>query len=205
MSIQAVIFDLGGVLVRTEDRQPRFQLAEELNLSYTELEKRVFANESSRQATVGKLTVQEHWKTVQQELGISDAGFSNFVERFFGGDRLDMELVEYVRKLRSQYQTALLSNAWENLRGVLEDEWRIADAFDQIFISAEMGVAKPDPQIYHRVMRRLELSPPQAVFIDDFIENVEAARQAGMHAIHFRTQPQALDELAGLLNHTQTG
>ena len=202
MGIRAVIFDLGGVLVRTEDHQPRSRLAEELNLSYAELDKRVFANESSRQATVGRVTEQEHWKTVQQEVGMTDEQFSNFVERFFAGDRLDHELVDTIRKLRPRYRTALLSNAWDNLRAMLEGEWRIADAFDEVFISAEMGIAKPDSEIYLRVLERLELQPPQAVFVDDFIENVEAARQAGLHAIHFRTQSQALAELFELLNHT---
>jgi FMN phosphatase YigB (HAD superfamily) len=55
--------------------------------------------------------------------------------------------------------TTLLSNAWDNLRGVLEQDWRILDAFDQVIISAEVGLAKPDAPIYQLAVERLGVEP----------------------------------------------
>ena len=64
-----------------------------------------------------------------------------------------------------------------------------------------MGVAKPDPKIYKIVLEKLALNPDETVFIDDFIENIEAARKLGMHGIHFQSKEQAIEELQALLNN----
>jgi putative hydrolase of the HAD superfamily len=83
---------------------------------------------------------------------------------------------------------------------LLVEYWKIADAFDQIFISAEMGLAKPDPRIYQAAAAELEKEPSEILFVDDFIENVQAARKVGWNAIHFRSREGALAELAEYLD-----
>jgi epoxide hydrolase-like predicted phosphatase len=94
----------------------------------------------------------------------------------------------------------VLSNNWSGLRRAIEEEWQIAGAFDELFISAEIGLVKPDPRLYRLALDRLGVAPGEAVFIDDFPENVQAARQAGLHAIHFTSPDQARQELQDLLN-----
>jgi epoxide hydrolase-like predicted phosphatase len=200
MSIRAVIFDLGGVLVRTEDRAPREQLAKSLGMTYEEISHVIFDTESARLATVGKITTQAHWEKVRDTLKLSPEEFSRVRIAFWGGDSLDENLVEYIRSLRTQVRTALLSNAWDNLRGIIESRWKISDAFDEIIISSEVGVAKPDPRIYQMTLNRLEVAPQEAVFVDDFIENVEAARSAGLYSVHFVKPEQACSELSKLLD-----
>ena len=200
MSIRAVIFDLGGVLLRTENRTPRENLATSLGLSYDELSQVIFNSESARLATVGKVTTKAHWERVQETLNLSPDEFSRVPTEFWGGDTLDEELVEYVRSLGDNYRTALLSNAWDDLRDMVESRWKIADVFDEIIISAEVGVAKPDPRIYQLTTQRLDVAPQESVFVDDFIENVEAARAEGLYAIHFQNVDQALAALSILLD-----
>jgi putative hydrolase of the HAD superfamily len=95
----------------------------------------------------------------------------------------------------------LLSNAWDNLRTNIESVLKIADAFDEMIISAEVGVAKPDPRIFHYAIERLGVPMGEAVFVDDFTENVEAARSEGLFAIHFQEPDQARRELVRLLDH----
>jgi HAD superfamily hydrolase (TIGR01509 family) len=68
-----------------------------------------------------------------------------------------------------------------------------------VIISAEVGLAKPDPRIYQLALERLGVDPPEAVFVDDFLRNVEAARAAGLHAVHFKGPEQARAELEQLL------
>jgi epoxide hydrolase-like predicted phosphatase len=200
MSIRAVIFDLGGVLVRTEDPAPRARLAARLGMSPAELSQIIFDNETARQATVGAITTQEHWEAVRWKLHLSPEEFPVVPVEFWGGDTLDRDLVDYIRALRPRYKTALLSNAWDDLRQVLEEYWKIADAFDEIFISAEAGLAKPDPRLYRLALARLQVDPPEAVFVDDFPENVAGALAVGMQAIQFRSPEQALAELAQVLD-----
>ena len=200
MHIRAVLFDFGGVIVRTNDRTPRERLAARLGIAYDQLSSLVFDSESALQATLGKITTQEHWEALRNELGLSQDDHANLPLDFWGGDVLDQELVDYIRALRPDYKTSLISNAWDDLRQVLEYTWKIADVFDEIIISAEVGVAKPDPRIYQIALERLAVAPQQAVFVDDFPANIAGARAVGMHALHFKNSLQARKELDRLLN-----
>jgi putative hydrolase of the HAD superfamily len=201
LMITTVIFDLGGVLLRTEDRQPRTRLASKFNLSYEELESLVYDGDSSRQAMRGQIQAQEHKAEVMNNLNLPPDDFQEFGDQFWEGDRMDRKLVDFLRDLKGSYTTALLSNAWDDLRPLLVDYWKISDAFDHIFISAEMGLAKPDPEIYQQVISELGAHPSEVVFVDDFIENVRAAREAGWNAVHFRSREGALIELAEYLDN----
>lgn len=200
MPIRAVIFDLGGVLLRTEDRAPREQLARSLGMTYDELSQLIFNSESARSATLGKITKQAHWVKVRDMLKLSRDEFTRVSPAFWGGDKMDENLIAYLRSLRSKYRTALLSNAWDDLRENIESRWKIADAFDEIIISSEIGIAKPDPLIYRIALERLGVDPEEVVFVDDFIENVEAARSVGMIGIHFTSPEQARLELNNLID-----
>jgi len=68
---------------------------------------------------------------------------------------------------------------------MLTERWKIADAFDVLVISAEVGIAKPDALIFSLALERLGVSAEEAVFVDDFVENIEAARAYGLHTVHF--------------------
>lgn len=199
MSIKAVIFDMGGVIVRTEDPEPRRILAAELGMTPEELSHLVFSSETAKLATLGRLTTEEHWEAIRQALKMGPDQYRHVPSFFWGGDTMDSVLVDYLRSLRPHYKTGLLSNAWDDLRDVIIRKWKIDDAFDEIVISAEVGVAKPDPSIYHIAAEKLGVLPGEVVFVDDFIENVQGALQVGMQAIHFRDTYQTLEEIETLL------
>ncbi len=197
--IQAVIFDLGGVLLRTENPEPREQLARRLGMSRPELEAVVFDGPSGRAAQKGEIPVARHWDNVGQILSLSADEMGPFQDAFWGGDRMDTGLVDWLRALRGPYRTALLSNAFSDLRRYLTSVWRIDDAFDHMIISAEVGRVKPDPEIYRLALEALNVAPQEAVFVDDFPENVAGARQVGLAAIHFQEAGQARTALERLL------
>lgn len=198
--IKTVIFDLGGVLVRTEDPAPRKLLADRYGISSNQLSDLVYRSESGMKAMVGEITTAQHWEFIDRELGLPHGSIDQFENEFWGGDHLDRVLIDFISGLRSEYQTALLSNAWDNLRHLLEDLWRVDHVFDRIFVSAEIGAAKPDPAIYQFVFQELEKKPEEIVFVDDFEVNVTSARELGMQAILFRSREQALQELMDVLN-----
>lgn len=199
MTIKLIIFDFGGVILRTYDKTPRTKLAEKYGLTYEQIETLVFANHSGKKAALGLISTEEHWLEVSKELSFSPEAIPQFQLDFFGGDRIDMQLVDMIRSLKSHYKTALLSNAWDNLRGFIVNDLAINDIFDQMFISAELGLAKPDSKIYHHVLDEMSFSPEQSVFIDDFSENILAAQLLGMHAIQFHTREQVEEDLFKLL------
>ena len=194
--IEAVIWDLGGVIVRTEDLAPRDALAKKLGLSRGEIESLVFEADDRFSAQLGEIDGDVHMQAVSHKLGLS---LGELRQQFFGGDRVDQELVSFIRALRPKRKTALLSNALSNLRSFLTREWKISDAFDLIVVSAEEGMLKPDPAIYQLALNRLGLFPQAAVFIDDVAANVEAAIQIGMQGIVFKSRQQTLADLNSLL------
>jgi putative hydrolase of the HAD superfamily len=91
-----------------------------------------------------------------------------------------------VRELRASHKLAILSNADISLRERLEGDIGIHHLFDDIVCSAEVGMAKPEAAIYELAAEWLGLEVYQCVFVDDLDANVEAARQVGMQAVHFR-------------------
>jgi FMN phosphatase YigB (HAD superfamily) len=129
MTIHAVIWDLGGVIVRTENPTPRAELAARLGLSRAELEGIVFAGEWSDRATLGEISSAELWRNVCRQLKRPLEECASVQLAFWGGDQLDRGLVDYIRTLHRSYRTALLSNAFLDLRHALR-QWGIVDAFD---------------------------------------------------------------------------
>ncbi len=197
--VQAVIWDIGGVLVRTEDRRPRTHLAERFGMSYDEMEMLVFGGDTGRRGQLGMITWEQIWEHVAQELKISPHEIPAIRDEFFGGDRLDSELIDYIRSLHTQFRTGIITNGYGWVRTVIREEWQMADAFDTIVISAEEGVMKPAALIFETALQRLGVLPEEALFVDDAMPNVEGARAVGMRAVHFRSPAQTLHQLNILL------
>jgi len=195
--IRAVLFDLGGVILRTEHEAPRQHLAGRLGVEYEDLVLAVFESETSRQASLGVIREEEHWQAVAKRLKHPREA-ELIRDEFFAGDAIDHALVEFLRSVKSKFKTGLISNAWSGLRQYIIDH-KFEDAFDHMIISAEVGVVKPDAKIYLMALEQLGVSPNEAVFVDDFIENVKGAQAVGMSAIHFKDPESALTELKGLL------
>ncbi len=196
---QAVFWDLGGVIIRTEDRTRRAAWEARLGLPPRELDQIVFAGELGRKAAVGEAGTEDVWNWVGQRLGLDPQQREELRRDFWSGEDLDLELVEFIRRLRPTYRTGLISNAWLEIRGQIENEWRIGDAFDGLIISAEVGLAKPDPRIYQLALEQLGVAANDSVFVDDFPENLEAAAALGMHTVHFKDRNQAQQAVEALL------
>jgi epoxide hydrolase-like predicted phosphatase len=201
-AIEAVIWDLGGVILRTEDRRLRAAWESRLNLPEGELDKLVFAGEMGRKAALGQAQAEDVWRWVGSQLELRPEELERLQHEFWQGDQLDGALAQFIRELRRENRTALLSNAWPGMRQMIENEWGIADCFDDLFISAELGLAKPDPRIYRLALDRLDVPPERAVFVDDFSENVRAAAALGLRAIQFLSSKQAIQAVNLQLGRT---
>lgn len=202
-AIKAVIFDMGGVILRSEDQSPRDILAESLGITHQELIRQVFDTETARLATVGRITEEEHWQSVADHFGLDAQALTAFQEQFWAGDRADRSLLEFIDGLRPRYQTALLSNAWGGARQVLTEKYNALYPFDVIVYSAEVGLAKPDAAIYQLTLQKLGVQPQESIFVDDFIQNVEAAQALGIHAVRFLHAAQAMSDVRQILTDNQ--
>jgi epoxide hydrolase-like predicted phosphatase len=194
--IKAIIFDVGGVLIRTEDHSYRRRWEEKLGLQPGEAEEIVFNSVMGQKAQRGEISDEALWSWIGDRLALG-AELDAFKSDFWAGDVLDEELVAVIRSLRPAYQTAVISNATDSLRDSLAN-LGIADAFDSITGSAEEGIMKPDAVIYQRALEALGRRPEETVFIDDFQRNIAGAKALGMETIHFKPGVMIETELGNL-------
>lgn len=186
--IKAIVFDIGGVLIRTEDRSYRNNLEDRLGLDRGESEILVFNGEMGRKAQHGQITSAELYGWIQGHLGLDDAGIARFKHEFWAGDRLDTELVKFIQSLKKKYTVCVISNFMDALPQMLKTEFPAADAFHFTVVSAHVGIMKPDPRIFEHTLKLLNLRPEETIFIDDFQHNIDGCRAVGMHGIHFKPQ-----------------
>ena len=147
--LKAVIFDVGGVLIRTQSRAGRVTWAARLGLDDWDFEHLVFGSEGGRQVQLGQKTFAEHWRSIGQQFGLSEAEVAQMRLDFFAGDVLNESLVAYIQRLRAAgYKTGILSNFADDARYVWREVYPFIQYFDGIVISSEVGLMKPDPQIY---------------------------------------------------------
>ena len=149
-----------------------------------------------RQLERGELTVEQFEPRFAAVLGIEDRA-EGMVERLFSGVGPDERMVEAVRRARAAgVPTGLISNSWGR---TTYDEQLIEELFDAAVISGDVGLHKPEPEIFHLGAEKLGVPPERCVFVDDLRENCEGAEAVGMTAILHRGADSTLPELERLL------
>lgn len=200
MAQKAVIFDWGGVLVRTEDYASRHAWDARLGVQRGHVESVVHGIEAWRHAQRGEITVDAYWQAVGRELDLDEHALAELRASFYSGDRLNVELVELMNDLRARgVLVGLLSNNIPELASEMVER-EVHDLFDARVISAEIGVMKPDARPYELILEKLGVQPADALFVDDFAENVEAARAVGMAAVHYRAGVELRREIEAWLS-----
>jgi putative hydrolase of the HAD superfamily len=193
----AVLFDFGGVLTtpvwdsfasfcRTEGLDPDAIK----NLFRTDPE----ALKDLRGLETGTLSESEFEATFGKRLGLENP--DGLIDSMFAGMKPLEPMVEAVRRIRaSDLLTGLVSNSWSTAH---YDRELLAELFDAVVISAEVGLHKPQPEIYLLAAERLGIEPAQCLFVDDLKENCEGAEAVGMTAIRHRDAPETIARLAEL-------
>jgi epoxide hydrolase-like predicted phosphatase len=110
--------------------------------------------------------------------------------------RPDSAMVAAVKEIRAaRLLTGLISNSWSTSH---YDREMLRELFDTAVISAEVGLHKPQPEIYRLVAERLEVAPEECIFVDDLRENCEGAEAVRMTAIRHRSAAETIAKLTGL-------
>jgi len=120
------------------------------------------------------------------------------LRRMFAASALEDDMLDLVRELRrSGLRTGLLSNSWGARDGY--PRHLFGELFDQVVISAEVGMRKPEERIFALAIDRIGLSPQECVFVDDIERNVVAARELGFVTVHHREPALTRAEISRLL------
>ncbi len=203
MTIRAVLFDFGGVLYRTPDRRWMRKWQGLLRLGNDEVISSIIASQDESpyvQAIMeGRMPENEIWERMARRWRLSPILVRWLKRSSMSRHRLNREVAAFLASLRPKYRTGILSNAGSESRDMFTSIFGFDRLVDEIIISAEEGIAKPDERIYQIALDKMGVEPEEAVFLDDLSANVEAARQLGMKAVQFLDTSQALSEIRALL------
>jgi putative hydrolase of the HAD superfamily len=199
--IRAIIFDFGGVLMRTK-KPPlgRQEWEARLGLPVGDLERVVHGSGAWIRCQRGQISPDEYWAQIAERLGIPSTDIPKLKADYFRDDVLDLDLIGLIKDLRKAgIVTALLSNDSIALEAKLRDDLGIYDLFNAVVISAQINVIKPDPGAYTTILDRLGVKPADAMFIDDSMANIDGASALGMQTLAYQTNFDVRAYLAKLL------
>jgi putative hydrolase of the HAD superfamily len=198
MAIRAVLFDVGGVLLRTEDLAPRRKWEQRFGLPEWGLAEIVFSNPVARRSSLGQASQVQVWAEVARRLSLNPEELEALKLDFWKGDVWDEALLDFIRSLRPRLKTGIISNAWSEAWELVKTHVN-QETFDAVIFSSEEGIEKPEPEIYQRALARLNVLPAEAIFVDDMPKNVGGARAVGMWGVHFTDSLKAREEIKRLI------
>jgi len=210
MTIRAIIFDLGGVVLGS----PLHAIAEyerELGIPQNFVN-RVVADTAPGGAWSrlerGEISMETFYTDFEADCRAAGQEISAraMFERMAQAALPRPVMLEAIRRIRAEgLLTAALTNNWaENEtdgedKGSRDGTRALAQQFDVFVESSVEGLRKPDPRIYELTCERLGIAADEAAFLDDIGSNLKAARALGMATIKVDTPEQALAELGALI------
>jgi putative hydrolase of the HAD superfamily len=199
MTIEAVVFDIGGVFEITPDLGWAPAWESRLGLAPGEIGRRM--GDAWRDGGIGAISEADVQQAARDRLGLDEGQLAAFMADLWRDylGTANTELIEYAGRLRPRYRTGILSNSFVGAREREQAAYGFEDLVDEIVYSHECGLSKPDPRAYALVCARLEVEPAKTVFVDDTAMCVEGARRTGLHAVLFSGNAQAIGEIEGLL------
>jgi epoxide hydrolase-like predicted phosphatase len=194
---KALLTDFGGVLTTNVfDAFRSFAVSEGLDPDAvrTTFREQPEALAGLRRLERGEVSVEEFEQGFAAALGVADHG--GIVKRLFAGVGPDEPMVAAVRRIHAAgVTTAVVSNSWGD---ATYDAVSWDGLFDEIVISGEVGLHKPEPAIFELACERVGFDPGECVFVDDLRENCAGAEAVGITAVLHRGADTTIPELERL-------
>jgi putative hydrolase of the HAD superfamily len=145
----------------------------------------------------GRITQRTYEQTIAQLLGVTADGL---LGRALADLRPRPEVLDLVRRARAAgVPVGVLSNSWGSGKYDPYKGYDLTDNFDAVVISDEVGLRKPDPEIYLRTAAEMGVAAEECVFVDDTAANLPAAEKLGMAVVHFEDPAAGVTEIERLL------
>ena len=192
-----IIFDYGGVLVQHQSPEDAAQLAKIAGIPWDILHQLYWSDRLAYDK--GLVTAEDYWSEMARRANVKFT--SSQIEDLIHTDveswlKFHPSMYEFADALsRSGKRIAILSNMPRELGEALKTRTRGFKPFAHLTLSYEIHSVKPEPAIYEHCLNGIGVDPQEALFLDDRIENVRAARQLGIHAIQFTSPAEMLPQL----------
>ncbi len=152
-----------------------------------------------RRLEKGELDAPEFEPLFAERIGVKGDRVEGLVERLFAGVGPEERMLGAVKAAHDNgIKTGLISNSWGG-SGIHYDGTPLEELFDAVVISGDVGMHKPQPEIFRLGAERIGVPPEDCVFVDDLRENCAGAEAVGMKAILHRGPDSTLPELEKLL------
>lgn len=175
---------MGGVLIDFDFNRANAAAAQVSGLPADEVRRRLFSSPDFLAFERGKLSPQEFHDCLQTLLGMR-MPYAIFCQAWNGIFNDEIEpTVSLVRALRSRVKVGVLSNTNAIHFEYLRERMSVLRELEHVYASHEIGSRKPDAECFQHVLARMSVAPQRTVFIDDVLENVEAAQSLGIRVIH---------------------
>lgn len=184
-SFHALILDFGDVLVLALNSPERQRWLERIGRENDEFQAWLWHTPEALAALRGELALERFWVEVGAQVGLSKEQSLDMGRDYWAGNRLNEAAVSLAQRAREHgLRVSVLSNAYCDIGPELA-AYGLADLFDDVVVSALVGLIKPEPAIYRLACSRLGVSPRQALFVDDSRANCDAAAAVGLHALQY--------------------
>jgi HAD superfamily hydrolase (TIGR01509 family) len=182
--IRGIVFDCYGVLVRGSLDYLR---------SLTPADKRQAFTDLARASDNGFISPEEYIDGVSTLIGRSPQQIREIIEK---QEVPSQEMLAYVKELRKSYRIGMLSNIGRGSIERLFTPQELAELFDAVVLSSEIGMTKPSVEAYQRAASQLDLIPSECIMVDDIALNVEGAEMAGMRGVFFTDTEECKRDIA---------
>ena len=183
--IRAVIYDYGEVLSYPPPPATVASIAKLLNLTTEKFREYYYAERQDYDR--GSLTAEQYWQAVARNAGAQLTPENvDWLRRTDVAmwSNINPQMLNWAAQLRAEgMQTAVISNMHMDLVKALREDFAWISDFSCFILSAEIGFAKPDPEIFQLCLDCLKVAAGEALFIDDKARNTRAAEQLGIAAI----------------------
>jgi putative hydrolase of the HAD superfamily len=195
--IDAIIFDLGNVLIAVDEGRAAERLAARTGKTRQHIEEYARGTPYATELALGKMSKKRFFRTVARDLAF-DGTYEEFAEIWSDIFTPIEPMVALAESLTARVPRLVLSNTNAIHIDFVLEHYPFLNDFDAHVFSHEVGLLKPDAAIYQYALGKYGLTAGRTVFIDDIAANAEAARRVGMQAVHFRDSDQARAELTKL-------
>jgi putative hydrolase of the HAD superfamily len=198
MDLEAVIFDYGEVLSGPPDAEAHRNLLNIAGVAEEPFEKAYWAHRLDYDADI--LNGQTYWQTVARDTGVHFT--AEQISRLLEQDaimwmNLNPAMLAWIPRIKEAgFRLGILSNMGDGVLGYMRPRFPWLAQFDHLTWSCELGVVKPDPAIYLHTVKKLDVSPDRALFIDNLQKNIVGAEAVGLHAALFENPEQLQNDLA---------
>ncbi|MDD5129745.1 MAG: HAD family phosphatase [Candidatus Omnitrophica bacterium] len=195
--IKALLFDLGRVLVDFDHLRAAQRIAAFCSRTPVQICELFLESDVTGAFEAGKLSPEDFYSQVKQmlDLRLSYESFKPIWNDIFFLSAKNRSVFSLINTLRSGYEVALLSNINILHYEYLQKNFPVFGVFDKVFLSFQLGVIKPDKEIYNLVIQSLKIKPQEIFYTDDRPELVESAKSLGIQGYVFSNFEQLVKDL----------